>query len=57
MESLRDRNQIQEHTHPLIETSSHGSYSLQEFDLDNMFYFYGVSSYRKPSKAHLKHPV
>ena len=39
MESLRDRNQFQEHTHPLIETSSHGSYSLQEFDLDNMFYF------------------
>ena len=51
MESLRDRNQtqgttknivgafLQEHTHPLIETSSRGSYNSQEFDLDKLFYF------------------
>ena len=48
---------FQEHTLPLIETTSRGSYNSQEFDLDNLFYFYGVSSYRKPSKAYLKHPL
>ena len=69
MESLRDRNQtqgatktipwafFQEHTHLHIETSSRGSYNSEEFDLDNLFYLYGVSSYRKPSKAHLKYPL
>ena len=30
---------FQEHTHPLIEKSSGGSYNLQEFDIDNLFYF------------------
>ena len=30
---------FQEYTHPLIETSSRGSYNSQEFDLDNFFYF------------------
>ena len=49
MESLRDHDHtqgkssffafFQEHTHPLIETSSHGSYNSQEFDLDNVFNF------------------
>ena len=69
VESLWDRNLtqgttknipwafFQEQIHPLIETSSRGSYKSQEFDLDNLFYFYGLSSYKKPSKAHLKHPL
>ena len=48
---------FQEHGHPLIETSSSGSCNSQEFYLDNLFYFQGVSSYRKPSKGHLKHPL
>ena len=51
MQALRDHNQtqgtkknipsvfFQEHTLPLIETSSRGSYNSQEFDLDNLFYF------------------
>ena len=30
---------FQEHTHPLIETSSRCSYNSQDFDLDNLFYF------------------
>ena len=65
MEALKDRNQTQgtmknipwvffeEHTLPLIEPSSRGSYNSHEFDLDNLFNFEGVSSYRKSSKAHL----
>ena len=69
MESLRNRNQtqgttknipwafFQEHTHPLIQTYSRGSYNSQEFDLDNLSYLQGVPSYRKASKAHLKHPL
>ena len=48
---------FQEHTHPLIEMSSRGSYNSEEFDLDNLFYFLGVSSNKKPSTAHLKHPL
>ena len=30
---------FQEHTHPLIEMSSRGSYNSEEFDLDNLFTF------------------
>ena len=48
---------FQEHTHPLKETSSRGSYNSQEFDRDNLFYFLGVFSHREPSKARLKHPL
>ena len=51
LESLRNRNQTQgttknipwtffeENIYPTIETPSRGSYNLQEFDLDNLFYF------------------
>ena len=58
MESLRDRNQtqgttknivgafLQEHTHPLIETSSRGSYNSQEFDLDNHLYLRSLSLHK-----------
>ena len=47
---------FQEHAHPLIETSSRGSCNSQECDLDNLFYFKEVPSYRKTSKVYLKHP-
>ena len=30
---------FQEHTYPLIETPSRGSYNSQKFDRDNLFYF------------------
>ena len=51
VESLWDRNLtqgttknnpwvfFQEHTNPLIVTSSRGNCNSQEFDLDNLFYF------------------
>ena len=48
---------FQEHTHPLIETSSRGSCNLQEFDLDNLFLYLRSLFINKPSKAYLKHPL
>ena len=51
VESLRGHNHTQgttgnahwafsqKHSHPLIETSSRGSYNSQKFDLANLFYF------------------
>ena len=41
----------------VVSITNRGSYNSQEFDRDNLFYFYGVSSHRKPSKAHWKHPL